>query len=90
MRTGAVEANLLTLNEEFRLPYIPELVERKTRGGEQGRLVSSETAFHKGEYQRLIARLEAAANDSHLPTEPRCRTALNDLLVRIRLRTDAP
>src|SRR3954471_23475662 len=29
MRTGAVEANLLTLNETFKLPYIDELVARK-------------------------------------------------------------
>lgn len=29
MRTGEVEANLVTLNEEFRLPYIADLVARK-------------------------------------------------------------
>src|SRR5947209_2516242 len=36
MRTGEVEANLLTLNEAtFRLPYIPDLVQRKLAGPEQ-------------------------------------------------------
>jgi predicted nucleotidyltransferase len=85
MRTGKVEANLVTLNEEFCLPYVPELVERKIRGAEKGTLGSGETAFYKGEYERLTARLEAAASDSNLPNEPGDRDALNDLLVRIRL-----
>ncbi len=85
MRTGKVEANLVTLNEEFRLPYVPELVERKIRGAEKGTLGSSEATFHKGEYARLTAQLETAASDSHLPNEPGGRDALNDLLVRTRL-----
>jgi len=32
MRTGEVEANLVTLNEEFRLLYLAELVARKWLG----------------------------------------------------------
>jgi hypothetical protein len=32
-----------------------------------------------------VAELEAEAAISHLPSEPICRDALNDLLVRIRL-----
>jgi predicted nucleotidyltransferase len=32
MRTGVVEANLNSLNEQYKLGYIPELIERKTRG----------------------------------------------------------
>ena len=32
MRTGQVEANLLTLNEDMRLPFIPDLVARKVAG----------------------------------------------------------
>jgi predicted nucleotidyltransferase len=38
MRTGKVEANLVVLNDEFRLPYVPELVERKIHGAEKGTL----------------------------------------------------
>lgn len=34
MRTGEVEANLVTLNESFRLPYIPDLIARKLKGPE--------------------------------------------------------
>jgi predicted nucleotidyltransferase len=86
MRTGIVEANLAVLNDEFRLPYIPELIDRKIHGAEKGTLESSETEFHRGEYERLVARLEAEGKDSKLPDEPVCRDALNDLLVRIRLK----
>lgn len=85
MRTGKIEANLVTLNEEFRLPYIPELVERKIHGTEKGSLDTDERDFHHAEYARLIAMLEGAAAKSDLHTEPSSRSALNDLLVRLRL-----
>jgi uncharacterized protein len=85
MRTGRVEADLMVLNDEYRLPYVPELVERKIHGAEKGVLGSGEAAFYRGEFERLTARLEAEANHSRLPDEPGCRDALNDLLVRIRL-----
>jgi len=87
MRTGTVEANLAVLNDEFRLPYIPDLIERKIHGAEKGRLESSETEFHRREYERLVAQLEVEGNNSKLPDEPVCRDALNDLLVRIRLKS---
>jgi hypothetical protein len=34
MRTGHIEANLATLNDEFRLPWIPDLIQRKVNGAE--------------------------------------------------------
>jgi hypothetical protein len=86
MRTGLVEANLVTLNQEYQLPYVPELVERKVHGAEKGTLESNEMDFHRAEYERLVAQLEAEAARSQLPIEPCCRDALNDLLVRIRLQ----
>jgi predicted nucleotidyltransferase len=86
MRTGRVEANLVTLNQDFGLPYITELVERKLNGAEKGTLGSGEIEFHKREYERLAVQLEAETNASQLPNEPAGREALNDLLVRIRLR----
>jgi predicted nucleotidyltransferase len=85
MRTGMVQANLTALNEEFRLPFLDELIERKIHGAEKGNLASGEATFHQAEYERLVAELEAEAAISHLPSEPICRDALNDLLVRIRL-----
>ena len=87
MRTGRIEANLITLNEDFRLPYLGELVSRKMQGAEKSKLETPEIAFHQAEYERLVAQLETAAAESTLPDETTCRDALNDLLVRVRLST---
>lgn len=87
MRTGEVETNLLTLNAAFRLPFIDELVQRKLSGPEQSTLDDADIAFHTGEYERLRAMLQEAHEASALPELPSdaTRSALNDLLVRIRL-----
>jgi len=85
MRTGEVEANLVALNEEFRLPYIPELVARKVAGTEHGHLEGADLAFHRSEFERLRAKLEDAHRASGLPTEASSRPALNQLLLRLRL-----
>jgi len=90
MRTGQVEANLMTLNETFRLAYIPDLVARKRAGPEQSTLNDADMAFYEGEYQRLRALLQAAHDESQLIEAPATstRTALNDLLVRLRIGID--
>lgn len=87
MRTGVIEANLVTLNEEFRLPYINDLVARKLSGPEKSKLEDADIAFHESEYQRLRGELQAAHDASQLPEVPseETRAALNDLLVRVRL-----
>ena len=89
MRTGVVEANLTTLSDEYRLPHIAGLVDRKTNGTEKSTLETAGLDFHRREYERLVGELEAAAEASHLPESPSCRDALNDLLVRVRLATSA-
>src|SRR6059058_5752705 len=88
MRTSEVEANLVTLNEEFRLPYIADLVSQKLAGPEKSKLEDADIAFHESEYQRLRAELQIAHDSSSLPEAPteEARKALNDLLVRIRLK----
>jgi predicted nucleotidyltransferase len=88
MRTGVIEANLVTLNEEFRLPYIDDLVARKLAGPEKSKLEDADIAFHESEYQRLRVELQAAHEGSQLPELPgeETRAALNDLLVRVRLK----
>ena len=88
MRTGEIQANLMTLNEEFRLPYIADLVARKLAGPEKSKLEDADIAFHESEYQRLRGELQAAQDASQLPELPsdETRAALNDLLVRIRLK----
>ena len=84
MRTGHVEANLVSLNQEFQLPYIAELVERKTTGPEGGLLADAETGYLEAEYLRLLAELDAARDASTLPEVPTSRPALNALLIRVR------
>lgn len=85
MRTGVVEANLVRLNEWAKLPYIPELIERKRWGSEKERLTQLDLEFHQAEYSRLCAKLEQAFEASSLPEAPRGAAALHDLLVRLRL-----
>jgi predicted nucleotidyltransferase len=89
MKTGGVEANLVTLNDEARLPYIEELIERKLTGPEKGDLPAADMQFHEAEFQRLVAKLERAAEESHLPEASAAKPALNDLLVRLRLESEA-
>ncbi len=86
MQTGEVEANLLTLNESAKLPYIDELVERKLSGPEKGRLDVADLEFYEREYERLVTELETAAEKSALPERSSGKDALNDLLVRLRTR----
>lgn len=87
MRTGEIEANLVTLNESFRLPYLPDLVARKTSGVEQSVLEEGNIAFHESEYLRLRLELGAAQTASSLIEDPtnETRAALNDLVVRLRI-----
>src|SRR5207244_10329610 len=87
MRTGEVEANLLRLNEEFKLPYIPDLVARKLAGPEQSALEEADMSRFQAEYNRLKVVLEEACQNSGLPEATSARRALNDLLVRLRLDT---
>jgi predicted nucleotidyltransferase len=88
MRTGKVEANLVRLNEAFRLPYIDELVARKLAGPEKSKLAEADLSLHESEYERLRGVLQTSHDASdllELPAE-RTRAALNDLLVRVRTK----
>jgi predicted nucleotidyltransferase len=89
MRTGRIEANLLTLNEEFRLSYISDLVARKSCGPEKATLDDADLAFYEKEYQRLNVELQTAYDSCQLQEAPSANTraALSDLLVRVRLGT---
>jgi predicted nucleotidyltransferase len=88
MRTGQVEANLLTLNEHARLSSITDLVARKTAGPEQSKLDDADVAFHETQYQKLRADLQSAFESSTLPELPsdETRQALNGLLIRVRMK----
>jgi predicted nucleotidyltransferase len=86
MRTGEVEANLVTLNADANLPYLPELIARKLAGPERSTLDAADLAVYEREYHRLRAQLETAAAASALPELPTAKAALHDLLVRVRIQ----
>lgn len=87
MRTGVIEANLPLLNEQFRLPYINDLIAAKTTGAEQSTLTAADLTFHTAEYRRLRTLLETAHTASTLPELPTTKDALSDFLVTIRTRS---
>ena len=84
MKTGKIEANLTSLNTEFKLPYIPDLINQKITATEKSILQEVDLEFHTQEYQRLQTKLEVAFQDSHLPDEPSARAELNNLLIATR------
>ena len=87
VRTGVVNANLVELNDEARLPYIADLIARK-QSGENTTLDDADVEFHQREYERLRGELQAAHDASRLPeiAPEQTRAALNDLLIRVRTR----
>jgi predicted nucleotidyltransferase len=89
MRAGEIEANLVKLNEEFKLPYISELIERKLAGPEKSELSDVDVGLHQREFWRLSGDLGAAHQASSLPIAPAGKGALNDLLIRLRLMAKA-
>ena len=86
MNTGKIEANLVHLNQEFKLSYIADLVEQKQTESEKTTLKEVDLEFYYQEYQRLQGKLEKAFNNSHLPDNPSAQPELNSLLVEIRQR----
>jgi hypothetical protein len=89
MQTGEIEANLWRLNDLFRLPYLAELIARKTEGAEKSLLHDDDVTLYRQEVLRLREALEQAAQRTALPVQPSntTRRALHDLLVSLRLRT---
>ena len=55
MRTGEIEANLVTLNETWRLSYLDDLIARKRSGAERGTLEDADMDF-------LLGRVRAPAS----------------------------
>ena len=86
MRTGEVEANLVKLNEAFKLPYVPKLIARKVAGPEHSVLEVDDVSFYEKEYLRLRTELETVAAESILPETPTAKLALHELLLRVRMK----
>ncbi|QGJ71764.1 Nucleotidyltransferase YcgL [Planctomycetales bacterium 10988] len=87
MRTGRIEANLVALNEDAKLSYLPELIDRKILGHEKATLEAVEFEFYQHEYERLRKELEDEFYKTHLPEQSSAEEELNDLLVSLRLNT---
>lgn len=85
MRSGQVEANLGLLNEVYKLPFIPDLMARKLAGAEQQVLEQGEIGQYEKEFHHLRTHLIEAASVTTLPEAPTAQSALNDILVRVRL-----
>lgn len=90
MRSGELEANLVRLNESFRLPYLADLIARKTSGTEQQTIEDGDVEFFEGEYNRLRELLITAQSETTLPEEARTRDELHGLLLRLRGVTSPP
>jgi predicted nucleotidyltransferase len=85
MRTGGIEANLVALNQEFRLPFLDELIQLKLAGPEKGRIDQPKLEAIEREFLRLFERLKEEGERSGLPEEPSAMDGLNALLLRVRL-----
>jgi len=87
MQTGEVVANIVTLNERFRIPEIDELVARKRGGAEKMHVDERELAAHAKSLDQLETRLHDAHEASALPEVATTVDALDDFVVRIRLES---
>ena len=85
MRSGEIQANLGLLNDIYRLPFIPELMARKLEGAEQQTLETGDIDHYEREFHSLRTRLAEEAAVTSLPESPTAQSALNDILVRVRL-----
>lgn len=86
MTEHVIESNINTLNEQFGLSYINELVQAKTEGTEKMEAINLDMDFHESELNRLLALLESESERSSLPEHPAGREELNDLLIRLRFK----
>lgn len=87
MRTGKIEANLTILNQEFKLPYVDELIDYKANSQENATVQTRDIKFYEGEYLRLRKILEEETAISKLPTGHTVKPALEELLKRLRIQT---
>ena len=72
-------AVILAMRDPAKAPAIP--------GARVEKVDVSDPGFHRRECHRLFAELEGAHTASSLPEVPTGRDALDELLVRMRLRT---
>ena len=84
MNSGRIETDIRVLHSEMGLDFIPELIAAKQE--EKIELADLDWKFHGNKLDEMEQRMEAAFNGSKLP-EHRDTEAVNELLVRLRLRS---
>lgn len=87
MQTGVVESNLTILAPEARLGYLDELIARKRDGIEDETVTAAEAARVERDLRRLETHLAELGRSTDLPDEASAGSALNDFVVRQRLRS---
>lgn len=89
LKTGAVEANLLNLNEHFSIEALPDLIARKRSSTEKAPLGPEEMKYHMAALEKLENRLEMAFDETKLPDEISTFAELDDFVARARLTLGA-
>lgn len=84
LRTGEVEANLVLLNDTFRLSWIPDLIASKT--AEKIAPESLDWTFHAEQLDKLEQQLDQAFAESKLP-EACEKREVSEFLIDLRLRS---
>jgi predicted nucleotidyltransferase len=82
LRTGEVEAHLPRLAQEYRRPFLTDLIAQKRE--EKGPAAGLDWAFHDAQLRELEGLLDKAFAESALPDE-RDRRAVSEFLVRQRM-----
>jgi hypothetical protein len=88
LRTGEVQANIVELNRQFKLPFIDELIAKK-QAKEHGGLSGLDYDWHRAELARWEERLGVAFEQSKLPEESP-GNEVHDFLVKLRLPDGLP
>jgi uncharacterized protein len=86
MKTGEIEANLVTLNAEQKLSFIDELIHKKLSTAEHTTLSDADLQFYSGQFDKLKHALEEQAQASTLPQICPMKAELNDFLKSVRLQ----
>ena len=84
MHTGEMEPHLPTLNRDAGLEHVDSLLARRGNERAPGVMGQPEVQRCRLEGERLMGQLELAADRTGLPRDPAGRTALQDLLIRLR------
>jgi predicted nucleotidyltransferase len=88
LTSGSIESHLPVLNELFGLSHVTELIVRKREGAEKTALEPGEIERHRGWLDELEVRLDAAHAASTLPVRPTTIDALDEFVVRVRMRRE--